>query len=284
MGLDSAIECVNDYGKVKVFTSVTRAIPNNFGARRSDIVSRNLSSKFFDRLHNFFYLKDQNIIRLKESKVENGAIYCLVERDAVTKVDDMTFDLENQEYHLLIASGSTVGELSIGYHDINRGASTHAVWFTAEMKILRAMSEQTSKALVIIHGSFMIVAWIGATSIGVSSSRYLKQLWIGKKLFGKDIWFTVHQVSMSLMWLLIILSIIIIWVDDIDYRISTHSILGVIATILCFTQPLTAYYRPAPDDSLHPFFNIVHGFTGRFVHFLAGNLKKILLHNHLCIY
>lgn len=186
----------------------------------------------------------------------------------------MTFDLENQEYHLLIASGSTVGELSIGYHDINRGASTHAVWFTAEMKILRAMNEQTSKALVIIHGSFMIVAWIGATSIGVSSSRYLKQLWIGKKLFGKDIWFTVHKVSMSLMWLLIILSIIIIWVDDIEWRISTHSILGVIATMLCFTQPLTAYYRPTPDDSLHPFFNLVHGFIGRFVHFLAGNLKK----------
>lgn len=53
MGLDSAIECVNDYGQVKVFTSMTRAIPNNFGARRSEIVSQNLVFKFPHRLNNF---------------------------------------------------------------------------------------------------------------------------------------------------------------------------------------------------------------------------------------
>lgn len=207
---------------------------------------------------------------MKESSVVEGVIYCRVERDVISNIDNMIFDLEKEEYHLLIASGSTASELSIGYHDINRGASTHALRFTAEPKTVKAVNEQPSKALVLIHGSFMIVAWIGATSTGVSSARYLKQLWIGKKLFGKDIWLTVHQVSMSLTWLLTILAIVIMWIDVIEWRTSMHSILGIIATILCFTQPLTAYFRSAPDDSMHPFFNLVHGPFGRFVHFMAG--------------
>lgn len=39
MGQDSAIECVNENDvSVGVYTSMTRAEPNNYGARRSDIV------------------------------------------------------------------------------------------------------------------------------------------------------------------------------------------------------------------------------------------------------
>jgi hypothetical protein len=40
MGNDSVVECVNENGVVKAHTSFTKAIPNNYGARRSDIVSR----------------------------------------------------------------------------------------------------------------------------------------------------------------------------------------------------------------------------------------------------
>lgn len=39
MGDDSAVECVNESGDIKAYTSMTRAIPENYGARRSDIVS-----------------------------------------------------------------------------------------------------------------------------------------------------------------------------------------------------------------------------------------------------
>lgn len=38
MGEDLAIECVNLDGVVEAFTSITVAVPNNYGARRSDIV------------------------------------------------------------------------------------------------------------------------------------------------------------------------------------------------------------------------------------------------------
>lgn len=39
MGDDSAMECVIKDGKVNAFTSVTRAIPQNYGARRIEAVS-----------------------------------------------------------------------------------------------------------------------------------------------------------------------------------------------------------------------------------------------------
>lgn len=40
MGFDSAIECVNENGQVKAYTSITQTIPNNYSARRSEIVSQ----------------------------------------------------------------------------------------------------------------------------------------------------------------------------------------------------------------------------------------------------
>lgn len=37
MGDDSAIECVNENGVIRAYASLTRAIPQNYGARRGDV-------------------------------------------------------------------------------------------------------------------------------------------------------------------------------------------------------------------------------------------------------
>lgn len=48
MGHDSAIECVNENdASVGVYTSITRAVPNDYGARRSDIVRKLEAFDFF---------------------------------------------------------------------------------------------------------------------------------------------------------------------------------------------------------------------------------------------
>ena len=47
MGDDSAIECVKENGIVKAYTSYTRAMPNNYGARRSEVVRKLLSISCF---------------------------------------------------------------------------------------------------------------------------------------------------------------------------------------------------------------------------------------------
>lgn len=37
----------------------------------------------------------------------------------------------------------------------------------------------------------MLVAWIGAASVGILLARYFKQTWVGSSLCGKDQWFAV---------------------------------------------------------------------------------------------
>lgn len=178
----------------------------------------------------------------------------------------------NEPYYLLLSSGSTASELSIGFHDLTHDASRSSILFTEDNPvIILSANNQPSRILLLLHGSLMIVAWIGATTIGVFSARYFKKIWSGKQIFGKDVWFIVHQVSMSLTWLLTISAVIIIWVDVGEWRTSTHSILGIIATSLCFIQPLTAFFRPAPDDEARPIFNFMHGSVGKLAHFIAGN-------------
>jgi hypothetical protein len=183
----------------------------------------------------------------------------------------MTFDLANKAYFLLIASGATLTELSIGYHGGNRGASPAAILFTEKGVDIGLASPTVSKTLLLIHASFMIVSWIGATSIGIFSARYFKKLWSGTKIFGKDAWFIVHQVAMTSTWILTIAGVIIIWIDVREWRTSTHSVLGIIASTLCFIQPITAFFRPAPTDDARPIFNFMHGSVGKLAHFLAGS-------------
>lgn len=206
-----------------------------------------------------------------QSRLENGAIYCRVERDSLTEVDGMTFDLIKNSYYLLMSSGSTSSELSIGFHGINQGASRNPINFS-EISEISLGDQKVSRTLILLHGCFMIVAWIGSTSIGIFSARYFKKIWGGKQLFGKDIWFVVHHAAMSLTWLLTISAVTIIWIELGEWRTSPHSVLGIIATVLCFIQPFTAFVRPGPNDPARPIFNFMHGSVGKLAHFLAGNI------------
>lgn len=173
-----------------------------------------------------------------------------------------------------MSSGSTASELSIGYHDINRDSSIDSILFTEDNPmIIRPTNQAPSQTLLMLHGSFMIIAWIGATSIGVFSARFMKRVWIGKQLFGKDIWFVVHQFLMCLTWILTIAGVIIIWIDEGEWDTTTHSLLGIVATVLCFLQPIVGFFRPAPDNDFRPIFNFMHGSIGKLAHFIAGKSK-----------
>lgn len=178
-----------------------------------------------------------------------------------------------------MSSGSTLSELSIGYHGSNRAASSRAILFTEDANEVDLARPKVSRTLLLIHASFMIFAWIGFTSIGVFAARYFKKIWSGTKIFGKDAWFVVHQISMSLTWILTISAVAIIWIDVGEWRTSTHSVLGIIATVLCFIQPVTAFFRPSPTDEARPIFNFMHGSVGKIAHFLAGsiNLNRIII-------
>lgn len=99
MGEDSVMECVNDGGTVRAYTSYNNPRINT----RNGV--------------------PQNIISLLGASLVNGLIYCKLERQAVTTVLDVVFDLPNENYYFLLAVGSSLSNTFMLHHDL-RVAST----------------------------------------------------------------------------------------------------------------------------------------------------------------
>lgn len=71
-------------------------------------------------------------MRLVDGKIEDNRIYCHVERDAVTTVKDTEFDLNLKSYYLLLASGTSLKEKSVNYHDYAYIASDKKINFNRD--------------------------------------------------------------------------------------------------------------------------------------------------------
>lgn len=244
MGDDSVMECVPENGKVNAYTSYTTA--PKYASSREGV--------------------NQNIIRLIESSLVDGVIHCKIERQAQTTVRGKRFDLINDQYNLLLATGEGLKENSVGYHSIAKLAS-------AQKQSLADIAEfkGASVLLLRIHGALMLTAWIGTASLGILFARYFKQTWVGNQLCGKDQWFVWHRVFMVLTWLLTVAGFIIIFVELGTWSAedNPHAILGVITTVICFLQPIGALFRPAPNSKNRPIFNWAHWLGGNVAHILS---------------
>jgi Reeler domain len=97
--------------------------------------------------------------------------------------------------------------------------------------------------LVMTHGSMMIVAWIGCTSIGVVIAAYFKNVWHRRKSSSTEVWFIWHVLCMFLTWTLTLSAFIIIFIEIGEWRTSVHSILGCIVMLLATIQPLGGLLR-----------------------------------------
>jgi hypothetical protein len=240
MGDDSVVECVNENGRISAYTSWTNG--------RSESSREGIN---------------QNIIRLLRTSYQNGVIYCQVERNAVSTVKGTTFDMHNHNLHILLATGSSLKENKVGYHDIMRAASGSPLKLSQVQNV-----KEGTKLLLRLHGVFMVTAWLGTTSIGIMLARYFKPSWKGKRLYGKDLWFAGHQICMILTWSLTVVAYILIFVELDGWNFSYHAVLGTITTIFCFIQPIGAFFRPGPAHQKRPVFN--------WLHFLGGNVAHIL--------
>ncbi|XP_065088018.1 putative ferric-chelate reductase 1 homolog isoform X1 [Ochlerotatus camptorhynchus] len=244
MGDDSVIECVPEQGTVNAYASWTFAGP--YGVSRQGIA--------------------QNFFRLLEKSYVDGMIHCKVERDAVSTVKGQKFDMINEKYHLLLATGSQADSTHVSYHDIGRHVSG-APLALAEVGPVQGMS----KLLLRLHGAFMLTAWIGTASLGILLARYFRQTWVGSQLCGKDQWFAWHRFLMVLTWVLTMAGFVIIFVEiggwsQVD---NPHAILGMVTTVLCFLQPIGAFFRPHPGTKRRPLFNWLHWLVGNLAHIIA---------------
>lgn len=109
MGDDAVMECVPENGAIRAYASWTTPAPN-LGVTRQGVVS---AKSFIFAVKpllivEIFYLQSQNSIRLLEATYSDGVIYCRIRRDAFSNVMGRNFDLINNKYNLLVATGSSL--------------------------------------------------------------------------------------------------------------------------------------------------------------------------------
>lgn len=170
-------------------------------------------------LQTFHLQQPKGLITLIDYSYVEGSIYCKILREPRSVIFGRNFDLINNQYHLLIASGKGVQgkfvyrstllpfsnlliqinfnfnkniDNSIGYHDVGRLASG-SPRYLADVSALGG----ASKLFLRLHAAFMITAWIGTASVGILLARYFKQTWVGSQLCGKDQWFAVSISSIE---------------------------------------------------------------------------------------
>ncbi|KAK6642360.1 hypothetical protein RUM43_003861 [Polyplax serrata] len=248
MSGDSVTECVVD-GSNKVNVYMSYNIENE---------------KNNERLNN---LNDK--VTLKQSKFQDGNLYCKFTREPVTRVKGKEYDLVNDMYYLLLASGTGLkdGGKRVGWHDIGYEVSDSARHLS-EVGALQG----SSNLLYRLHGALMVASWIGFTSAGILLARYFKTTWVGKRFCGKDQWFIWHRAFMVSTWCLTISAFVMIFVQVGGWYSETsnpHGILGCITTGLSFIQPFGAALRPSPDSPKRPLFNWLHWLVGNSAHILG---------------
>lgn len=248
MGDDSAMECVrNDNGRINLYTSWTYPKVEPY-VKRSD--------------------SPQEIVQLLESSTIDDKLYCKFRRDVVSTVKGITFDLASNKYNLMIVSGASINSPdSVGFHNLAYEASGEPLSLAQV-----GAAQGASKLLLKLHGCFMVAAWLGAASLGILLARYFRQTWVGKQLGGKDIWFAYHRILMGGTWVLTIVGFILILVEVGGWQTTgsnPHAITGIITVVLCFIQPIGAYFRPHPGTNKRPIFNWLHWLVGNTAHILG---------------
>lgn len=87
MGDDSAMECVQNNGKITLHSSWTYPKEEPYVNRRDS---------------------PQDILQLLESSFVDGKLYCKFKRQTVSEVKGMVFDLANSKYNLMVVAGSSM--------------------------------------------------------------------------------------------------------------------------------------------------------------------------------
>lgn len=179
-------------------------------------------------------------------------------------VDGHKFDLINEKYYLLLASGTSLRLNSVGFHDINYESSAASLKLT-EVSEITGRTRTWYK----IHGCLMVIAWIGTSTVGIIVARYFKKTWVGSQMFGKDLWFVAHQFCMGITVVLSIIAFTIIFIDVGEYLTNYHSLLGTVTFAFCLLQPIAGLLRPSPSHKFRKYFNIAHFTFGNTTHLMA---------------
>ncbi|ESN96445.1 hypothetical protein HELRODRAFT_189243 [Helobdella robusta] len=212
---------------------------------------------------------------------------------------DTIFFPGDRNYYLLYATGGiqpNANDQLLAYHN-SRFASSSALNLT-DFAVTSVGSSKVSNSLIKAHGILMVIAWLMCASTGMLLPRYFKSAWKDSKLCKQAVWFRLHQVMMSSVFILTSIAFIIIFCERMGYASSTlgidsaHPPLGIIVMILVFLnlnnsqhsnsqlnnsrvnnsslqQPFMSLFRCAPTHKNRWLFNIAHLLVGQFALIIA---------------
>ncbi|XP_062595573.1 putative ferric-chelate reductase 1 [Saccostrea cucullata] len=212
-------------------------------------------------------------VRVLETSQTAGRVRCVVER-TLDSINPKVFSL-TQKWYLLRSTGPLAGD-TVTKHS-TKSASSSPVDFLSTSLVTE---EQPDNLMVKIHGSFMIIAWVMFSSIGIVTARFFKNGWEGTTLMGQKVWFQIHRTCMVLVFTFTVSAFVVIFVDVGGYRevvveeskgyLRYHPILGIIVTSLTVINPIMSLFRCAPTDRRRPIFYIAHFTVGTVAHILAA--------------
>jgi hypothetical protein len=203
-----------------------------------------------------------------KTSYKNGTLSCSFQRLHITNIQtrrkSKVFTLSN-EYFLLVAYGGVRSLKPLVFHEHDgKQASSQKVSFT---KWESVDSDDSGKTIIRSHASLMVIAWMLFACVGTFTARYMFQGFPENAGF---YWFQIHQVCMSLTWLLSIGSVLVQFIgvgsdpilNKARYGKNPHALVGLLAVMLMFVQPFMGFLRPSPMSKKRAIFNRIHHVTG----------------------
>jgi hypothetical protein len=140
-----------------------------------------------------------------------------------------------------------------------------------------------NRTFIKVHGCLMVIAWMFFADIGTFTAGFFR------KRFPENsgiYWFHIHQISMSITWILSMLSALVMFIGvgfgplELDkIRKNPHAVIGIFTLILTFVQPIMGYLRPDPYSNKRRMFKWIHksvGYLTTILSLIAIYLASIL--------
>ena len=227
-------------------------------------------------------LSDVKGVRDYKFSSNNGESLCRLTTKQILEAGGHKVDLSEQ-HHILMAGGQQ--QTGVSYHLSDRMFTDEPI----SLERIQSLSGGRDPLLLFrIHGLLMLAAWVGCSGAGMILARYFKKTWRGRQVMGKDIWFVMHRLLMSLVVLLSLAAVILVLIEVqveplsvSSLQLNAHPVIGLICVILAIIQPFMAACRPHPGTTSRPLFNWAHWGVGNSAYlfgvvaiFLAGSLAK----------
>uniref|UniRef100_A0A7I4YA55 Ferric-chelate reductase 1 n=1 Tax=Haemonchus contortus TaxID=6289 RepID=A0A7I4YA55_HAECO len=220
----------------------------------------------------------QNVLRTSNT---GGLLYCAINQ----RLDPNQSNLLNlnNTYQILLAAGPTEGN-RLSYHQSNRyvmprtrmSAYVRGVGMV-ENPLLDEGDRSNNDKLMIAHAILMVLSWSIFISTAILFARHMKGQCPNSAICGLQLWFHFHRTLNIIGVAGTIAGFVVVfvakdwrWVGPKAYQSSelnnqwgsVHAMLGLIACVVAWAQPLNAVFRCHPDSKARILFNLIHGFFG----------------------